>query len=143
MDYLSRQPLVSEDICYHIAAEEFVRSIVVGVVPPALTAREVEQASEKDVELSTVRQCIIQNEWLDLPAAYRNVKQGLFVFGQLVLRGSRIVIPSSQRAQALALAHQGHFGIAKMKMRLCECVWWPGMDGDIASTVESRYLARH
>ena len=50
-DYLSRQPLVSEDICYHIMNEEFVRSIVVGDVPPALTAREVEQASEKDVEL--------------------------------------------------------------------------------------------
>ena len=103
-DYLSRQPLVSEDICYHIATEEFVRSIVVRAVPTALTACEVEQASEKDVELFTVRQCIIQNEWSDLPAAFRNIKQDLSVFGQLVLRGSRIVIPSSQRAQVLALA---------------------------------------
>ena len=94
-DYLSRQPLVSEDICYHIATEEFVRSIVVRAVLPALTAREVEQASDKDVELSTVRQCIIQNEWSDLPAAFRNVKQDLSAFGQLILRGSRIVIPSS------------------------------------------------
>ena len=61
-DYLSRQPLVSEDICYHITTEEFVRSIVVGAVPPTLTGREAEQASEKDIELSTMRQCIIQNE---------------------------------------------------------------------------------
>ena len=43
-DYLSRQPLVSEDICYHIATEEFVRSILVGAVLPAC---EVEQALEK------------------------------------------------------------------------------------------------
>ena len=61
--------------------EEFERSN--GAVPPALTAHEVEQASEKVVELftiSTVRQCVIQNEWSDLMSAYRNVKQNLSVF---------------------------------------------------------------
>ena len=138
-DYLSRQPIGDEDICYHTATEDFVRSTVLAAVPPALTAKEVEQASRTDLELTHVRQCITRNDWSDLPAEYRNVKEDLSVYGYLVLRGMRIVVPISQRAQILALAHEGHFGISKMKMRLRESLWWPGMDSDISDIVHGCY----
>ena len=55
-EYLSRQPM---DICYRVMMENPVSSTVVGAVPPTLIAHKVEQASEKDVELSTMRQCTI------------------------------------------------------------------------------------
>ena len=138
-DYLSRQPIEDEDICYHTATEDFVRSTVLAAVPPALTGKEVEQASRIDPELTRVRQCITRNDWSDLPAEYRNVKEDLSVYGYLVLRGVRIVVPTSQRAQILALAHEGHFGISKMKMRLRESLWWPGMDSDINDIVHGCY----
>ena len=101
-----------EDICYQIATEEFERSN--GAVPPALTANEVEQASEKVVELSTistVRQCVIQNEWSDLMSAYRNVKQNLSVFSTtwFTYRDTIMsVCASSHVSTWRTLWHSGH-----------------------------------
>ena len=48
--------------------------------------------------------------------------------GQLVLRGTRIVVPQNLREQVLKLAHEGHTGIVAMKQRLRSKVWWPGID---------------
>ena len=49
----------------------------------------------------------------------------LSAIGELVLRGTRIVLPKQLRCQALRLAHEGHPGIVAMKQRLCTKVWWP------------------
>ena len=35
----------------------------------------------------------------------------LCVIGQLVLRGTRIIIPSKLQPRTLALAHEGHLGV--------------------------------
>ena len=50
--------------------------------------------------------------------------------GFIVLRGTRIVIPSELREHMLKLAHEGHPGIVMMKKRLRSKVWWPGIDKD-------------
>ena len=50
--------------------------------------------------------------------------------GFIVLRGTRIVIPSELREHVLKLAHEGHPGIVMMKKRLRSKVWWPGIDKD-------------
>jgi len=50
------------------------------------------------------------------------------VIGQLVLRGTRIVLPSKLRPQAIPLAHKGHLGIIGTKQNLRRKVWWPGID---------------
>ena len=71
----------------------------------------MEQASEKDVEPSTVRQCVIRNEWSYLPAAYHDVKQDLSEFAYCdTIKSAR------------ASSREGHFGITKMKMCLRESV---------------------
>ncbi|CAG2242713.1 unnamed protein product [Mytilus edulis] len=51
--------------------------------------------------------------------------------------GSRIVIPDKLRKQTLQLAHEGHQGIVKTKLRLREKVWWPGIDQDAENLVKS------
>ena len=58
------------------------------------------------------------------------VRSELSVTGKLVLRGTRIVIPSSLRERVLSLAHEGHPGIVSMKRRLRTKVWWPNCDKD-------------
>jgi hypothetical protein len=56
---------------------------------------------------------------------------------------SRVVIflPASLKQEALIDAHGnqlvGHDGIYKMKERLLQCFYWPGMDADIASHLKS------
>ena len=52
----------------------------------------------------------------------------LCVIGQLVLRGTHIIIPSKLKPRALALAHEGHLGVVGTKQNLRAKVWWPGMD---------------
>ena len=52
----------------------------------------------------------------------------LCISGQLVLRGTRIVLPQYLRAQALALVHEGHLGIVGNKQNLRSKVYWPGMN---------------
>lgn len=36
----------------------------------------------------------------------------------------------------LAMAHEGHLGIVKLKQRCCDLVWWPGIDKDIEALVK-------
>ena len=59
---------------------------------------------------------------------YMPVAGELCISGQLVLRGTRIVLPSKLRPQALALAHEGHLGIVGTKQNLRSKVYWPCMD---------------
>ena len=59
---------------------------------------------------------------------YMAVAGELCVIGQLVLRGTRIVIPKKLQPRTLALAHEGHLGVVGTKQNLRTKVWWPGMD---------------
>ena len=60
--------------------------------------------------------------------AYLHVKNELCTYGEVLLRGSRLVIPRELRPRVLELAHEGHQG--KTKCRLRSKVWWPKMDAD-------------
>ena len=51
----------------------------------------------------------------------------LCVIGQLVLRGTRIIIPSKLQQRTLALADEGRLGVVGTKQNLRTKVWWPGM----------------
>ena len=132
-DYLSRSPLPieQEEICYQ-NTEEYIRSVVLGAIPSAFTARQVELVSSNDTELDQVRSALLSDNWSNVLQSYRNVRSELSMCGQIVLRETRIVVPLELRAQILSLAHEGHQGIVKMKSRLRECVWWPGIDNDIS-----------
>ena len=55
---------------------------------------------------------------------------GRWVNVQLLLRGSRMVIPQVLREYVLKLAHEGHQGIMTTKCRLRSKVWWLKVDGD-------------
>ena len=110
---------------------DVVRIIVQESTPVALTAKEVERESEKDPELVSVRHYIRTGNWSECKMPYySSVKNELCIIGQLVMRGTRIVIPQALRNEVLRLAHEGHQGIVKMKNRLRSKVWWPKMDGD-------------
>ena len=53
------------------------------------------------------------------------------MYGELLPRGTRIVVTRLLRDRVVRLAHEGHQGIVKMKHRLRSKVWWPGMDKDV------------
>ena len=80
-----------------------------------------------DEELIEVRRAIVTGQF-EKSKQYMAVAGELCVIGQLVLRGTRIVIPQKLRPRTLALAHEGHLGVVGTKQNLRTKVWWPGMD---------------
>ena len=113
----------------HKVSDVFVRFVAVTSTPRAMTTCEIEEASAEDEEFSELRNCIMRGTWRnDQLKQYIPVASELCVIGKLILRGTRIVIPSQLRSRVLTLAHKGHPGIVSMKQRLQSKVWWPGVD---------------
>ena len=109
---------------------DFIRSVIEYTVPLALTLHEVEEASMDDPKLREIRDCVRNQTWEECEPSYKVIKDELTVYGGLVLRVARIVIPHSLRKQVLQLAHEGHQGIVKTKNGLRSKVWWPKIDKD-------------
>ena len=89
------------------SAKEYVRLVDVKLTPTALTTREIEDASAVDEELVEVRKAIITGQF-EKCKQYMAMAGELCVIGQLVLRGTRIVIPKKLHPRTLALAHERH-----------------------------------
>ncbi|KAG1942067.1 hypothetical protein F2P79_015758 [Pimephales promelas] len=69
--------------------------------------------------------------------AFSWVKQELSCWNETsVARGFCTVIPRALRTRVLAMAHEGHLGMVKLKQRCCDLVWWPGIDKEIETLVK-------
>ena len=126
-DPLSRLLSQNKITIHQHGAEEYVRFAAISATPAALTTRKVEEASALDEELKILREAIKTGRY-EKCKAYAPAAGELCVIGQLVLRGTRIVLPSQLRPQAISLAHEGHLGIVGTKQNLRSKVWWPGID---------------
>ncbi|KAK3093815.1 hypothetical protein FSP39_020533 [Pinctada imbricata] len=138
-DSLSRL-LGKGNVATHKMSDEYVYFAAKEATPDAMTTREIERVSENDPELIDVRCRLLDGKWDNLKyKEYLFVKSELCAIGQLVLRGTRIVIPSELRGQVLELGHEGHPSIVGMKQRLRHNVWWPGIDKDIEKHCKNCY----
>ena len=52
----------------------------------------------------------------------------------IIYKGTRLIIPKSERASTLKVLHMRHYAIDKMSLRARETVYWPGISEDIRST---------
>ena len=69
---------------------------------------------------------------------FKNVKDELCCAEDgVLLRGRQIVVPTSLRARVVALAHQGHQGVAQCKALIRSKVWFPGIDDAVEMKVKS------
>ncbi|CAM1332867.1 Uncharacterised protein r2_g4210 [Pycnogonum litorale] len=113
---------------------DFVRALVENTLPVAISMEEMQMASKNDEELQQLRKLIVSGTWSTMVPSdltnYVHVKDELCVFEQLILRGTRIVVPKNLRNRVICLAHEGHQGIVKTKNRLRSKVWWPRIDKD-------------
>ena len=96
---------------------------------------ELQDASAADPALSLVasyiRNCWPNNVPGNLSAYFRDREQLACWNDSCVARGLCTVVPSVLRARVLAMAHEGHLGIVRLKQRCRDLVWWPGIDRDI------------
>jgi transposase InsO family protein len=53
----------------------------------------------------------------------------------IMLRGSRIIVPTSMRREMKSRIHEGHLGIERCKARAREALYWPGMSSEITEMI--------
>ena len=145
-DYLSRHPVhTRQSSREELIAEEYVNFIVKTSTPCAISPEQIRKATAADPTLSQVIQAINTNQWHRIQTvpnvdrssvkAFKDVKEELTAVNNILLRGSRIVIPQSLHQAVINLAHQGHQGMSKTKALLRSKVWFPGMDNRVENTV--------
>lgn len=119
-----------------LVEKETILQIVKLARPVALSAEELEKASAEDEELGLIRTALRGGLWIPELKRYELLRNELWIVDDLVLRGTRIVIPKPLRQQVLQLAHEGHPGMSAMKARLRTKVWWSGMDKECEQMVK-------
>lgn len=83
---------------------EYVYPIALQAIPAAMNIQEIEKASAEDSELQTVRKCLVSWNWTDCPKSYVFVRNEVTYIGQVMLRGTRIMIPASLRKRITEFA---------------------------------------
>ena len=73
---------------------------------------------------------------------YLNVAPQLSEKDGLLMRGSRIVIPTALRLEMLDRIHTGHQGISKCRERARRSVWWPGLSRQLEELVQNCAVCR-
>ena len=72
----------------------------------------------------------------DAMKPYWSSRGELSVVQNILLKASRIVIPSSTRLEILDKIHEGHQGITKCREGAKNSVWWPGLSREIQDLVQ-------
>jgi len=68
---------------------------------------------------------------------YKKVSDDLCYHQGLLMKGSRLVIPSSLQKSILERIHEGHQGIVKCRERAKTSIWWPGVSRDVETFVNN------
>ncbi|XP_054260456.1 uncharacterized protein K02A2.6-like [Macrosteles quadrilineatus] len=106
-----------------------------------ITANIIAKETEKDPLLSKVllwtqRGWPTHNSDLNL-TPFISRQNSISQYKQCLLWGTRVIIPSTLRQQALKLLHMGHEGIVRTKALARSYFWWPKLDQDIENIVNS------
>ena len=109
-DALSRSRNIEET-----RARNFVTNTA---VPNAMTGGETEKMSGEDDQLENLRQCIKTGSSENASCSdYKSLRDELCIFGNMVLRGTRIAVQRKFRARVTGSGHEVHQGMLRMKQR--------------------------
>ncbi len=141
-DALSRQPLKTEEE----GENENLAAAHINAVLSCLPVTderlsEIWKAQQEDATLRKIDE-FSTNGWPEkkkLDAECQLFWPVRFEIGSengMLMRGCRIVIPKSMRAEMLEKLHTGHLGITKCRSRARETMWWPGISSHIETMIK-------
>ena len=101
--------------------------------------QQLHEASQANDTLAILKYTI-QKGWpstiKELPSEiqpYWTFREELTIEDGLILKGTRIVVPSMKQVEILI--HEGHLGLTKCKLRAKETVYWPGLNDQLEKLV--------
>ena len=137
-DALSRapvdRPLSVGDIELANAVEEYAVSSVSSLPATEKRFREIKEGQKVDPIISKVREFCLSGWPVDVPHEFRSfysVSSELSVVDDILLKGSRLVIPPSLRRDIIERIHEGHQGMVKCLDRVRMSVWWPNVNSEV------------
>ena len=135
-DYLSRHPLPYAEEAH---LEHHARAVI--ATDHAVVLDKIREETRKDSALQALIQTIRTGNWkstgIDLKHYY-DIRTEIYEADGVVLRGDRIIPPTSLRKRIINIAHkQGHFGIIKTKEMIRNKYWFPLMNIQIENIVQS------
>ena len=68
---------------------------------------------------------------------YWEAQGNLTLQDNLLLHGTRIVVPAAKQQETLEKLHNGHQGIQRCRLRAKIVAWWPGLSGQIEKLVKT------
>lgn len=120
--------------------QAYVDMIVTSLPVTADRTEQIRRETNADETMKELKSTV-QEGWpenkKDCPVQiqdYWNCRAELTVVDDIVLKGSKYVIPSSLRKQMLQKIHEGHLGEVKCKRRAREVMYWPRINLDISQT---------
>ena len=105
-----------------------------------VTWMEIAQETINDRLLRGVKHRIKENLWENCAPAekqYQKNRAALSIENNVIILGTRPVIPRTLQDKIMKTAHQAHFGMTTTKNVLRQSVWWPGMDRSIEEFIRS------
>ena len=114
-----------------------VQTIIKAVHEQGFTMKLFREASLKDDLHNAIREQISKNwptKLKHLPRSlepYYRLRDELSLDNDLIVRGDqRLLVSESLRSKLMKMAHSGHPGIVRMKIKLRQSYWWPTMNSD-------------
>ncbi|KAK2561922.1 hypothetical protein P5673_015342 [Acropora cervicornis] len=109
-----------------------------------LAARQVERESERDPTLHLVRHAIISGDWSKLQGTtYKAVRDELWIMGQLVMSGNKVVMLEKLWNQTLNESRpSGRLSSHLIETIFIEKVWWPNLDKQVEKLITACYLCQ-
>lgn len=143
-DCLSRAPIAysKEDIHSSHSTEKFVKSIVRSKPLSDPYLEKIANLQLADDICSNLRKYSKEGwpEKSKLPKSmlpYFQHRHDISVGEHLLLKDSRIIIPSSMQSEVLELIHSGHQGQTKSRRRASSTVWWLDLNKVLEHFIES------
>lgn len=146
-DALSRAPLyrmTKEEEQFQSTVEAYVDCVIEGLPASENRLNDIRKSTKDDSVLSIiVGYC--ENGWPGFERSsiniatrpYWQIRDELTVCQGLLMKGSRLVIPTNLRAELLQKIHDGHQGIVKCRTRARNSIWWPGINREIENLVKN------
>lgn len=120
-----------------VVGVDYVQNVIDQIKPVAVSLQEIIECSRQDTEIQAVKNGLYNNQWDDSTKPFKIFQDELCFYEDILLRGTKIVIPQKLRDQILRSTHEGHPGISAMKTRLRTKVWWPKCDKDAENFCKS------
>ena len=118
-----------------------VHSIIKSLPVSMSKLDELKRETAKDENLQKLKLFIREgwpNDKKTVPDAVKPYLTHLYEISEaegIMLRGSRIIVPTSMRREMKSRIHEGNLGIERCKARAREALYWPGMSSEITEMI--------